>query len=80
MQPAIAERSDDDRPMAAPFPSLDKETRSHVPTEAAAHHLSRKPQTLRGWASRDEVIRPVRVNGRLAWPVAEIRRLLGVSK
>lgn len=24
-------------------------------------------------------LRPIRVHGRLAWPVAEIRRLLGVA-
>jgi hypothetical protein len=27
----------------------------------------------------DGPIRPLRVNGRLAWPVAEIRRVLGVE-
>jgi hypothetical protein len=65
----------------ASFPPLDCETRAALNTETAAHHLSRAPQTLRVWACREEgPIRPMRVHGRLAWPTAEIRRLLGVTK
>jgi len=64
----------------AKFPPLDKETRSHVPTEAAAHYLSRRPQTLRGWACREDgPIRPHRVNGRLLWPVADLLAVLGLE-
>ena len=58
------------------------ETRSHVNTEEAAAHLLRKPQTLRGWACAEtfpDGLRPVRINGRLGWPVAGIRRVLGVA-
>ena len=56
------------------------ETRSHVNTEEAAAHLLRKPQTLRGWAMRENgPIRPVRVGVRLMWPVSEIRRVLGLE-
>lgn len=59
---------------------LDRETRTAVSTEEAAHHLNRKAQTLRIWACRENgPLRPTRVNGRLAWPVAELRRLLGVA-
>lgn len=59
------------------FASLDVERRTHVDTACAAYHLGRKPQTLRVWASSETgPLRPVRVNGRLAWPVAEIRRVL----
>ena len=66
---------------APPFESLDHETRTAVDTETAAHHLNRKPQTLRGWACRDDgPLRPMRIKGRLAWPTAEIRRLLGVTQ
>jgi len=38
----------------------------------------RKPQTMRMWAALEPkgAIKPIRVNGRLAWPVAEIRALL----
>lgn len=62
------------------FPPLELENRPAIPTKQAAHYLNRRPQTLRIWAMRDGAgpIRPLRVNGRLAWPVSEIRRLLGV--
>jgi hypothetical protein len=65
---------------ALQFPPLESETRPMVATASAAHYLARRPQTLRGWACLENgPLRPIRVNGRLAWPVAEIRRLLGVS-
>ena len=41
---------------------------------------NRKPGTLRGWACNGNgPIQPQRVGGRLAWPVAEIRKQLGVA-
>lgn len=56
------------------------EHRAALPTCEAAAHLNRRPQTLRIWACRENgPLRPLRVNGRLAWPVAEIRKLLGVT-
>lgn len=59
-------------------PSLAEETRTHVATARAAFWLNRKEQTLRMWACYENgPLRPVRINGRLAWSVAEIRRLLG---
>ena len=59
------------------FTPLANETRTAIPTDAAAHHLNRKPQTLRAWACLENgAIRPIRINGRLAWPVAAIRALL----
>ena len=64
------------------FPSLHLEARPTVGTAAAAHYLLRRPQTLRGWASAGtypEGLRPLRVMGRLAWPVAGIRAVLGVA-
>lgn len=58
---------------------LEKETRANLPTPEAAYHLNRAQQTLRIWAMREDgPIRPFRVNGRLAWPVAELRRVLQV--
>lgn len=62
------------------YPALEQETRTHVSTNAAAHYLDRRPQTLRDWACRSGSgpITPHRVNGRLAWPVAELRKVLGV--
>ncbi len=59
---------------------LTNETRSAVDTACAAYHLSRADQTLRIWACKNcGPIRPIRINGRLAWPVADIKRLLGVA-
>lgn len=61
------------------FPPLESVTRPTVPTRQAAYYLDRKPQTLRIWAMRQHPIRPVNVNGRLAWSVSDIKRLLGVA-
>lgn len=62
------------------FPPLDRENRSHVDTASAAYYLTRKGQTLRNWACQNNgPVLPIRVNGRLAWPVAEIKRLLGAA-
>ena len=61
------------------FPSLESVTRPTVGTAAAAYYLNRKEQTLRAWAMTGKVIRPHRINGRLAWPVASIKHLLGVA-
>lgn len=66
--------------LSTQFVSLLVEKRSVVPTDCAAFHLNRKPQTLRLWAmSGSGPIDPLRINGRLAWPVAEIKRLLGLA-
>ena len=60
---------------------LDHETRATLPTAEAAFHLNRAQQTLRIWAMRENgPIRPLRINGRLAWPTADLRRLLGCAK
>jgi len=62
------------------FPPLESVTRPTVDTAAAAHYLNRKPQTLRGWACMENgPLRPIRINGRLAWNVSELRRVLGVA-
>lgn len=68
------------QPSIQQFPPLEAEPRPTVPTEQAAYYLNRQPQTLRGWACLENgPIRPRRVGGRLAWDVAEIKRLLGVA-
>ena len=63
------------------FPPLSLETRPAVPTEQAAYYLHRKPQTLRKWAVYDGTgpIRAFRCNGRLLWPLDQIRAALGVA-
>jgi hypothetical protein len=59
------------------YTPLDQETRSHVETACAAFHLNRTGQTLRTWACLENgPLRPNRINRRLAWPIAEIKRLL----
>jgi len=65
---------------AHPFPPLAQESRPAVPTEQAAYYLHRKPQTLRKWAVYDGTgpVRAIRCNGRLLWPLDQIRAALGV--
>lgn len=48
-----------------------------VSTNEAAAFLNRQPQTLRRWACLDNgPIRPIRINGRLAWRVSDLLTLL----
>ena len=62
------------------FPPLESVSRPAVDTAAAAYYLNRRPQTMRAWACLENgPLRPVRINGRLAWPVSELRRVLGVA-
>ncbi|HTH08430.1 MAG TPA: DNA-binding protein [Acidovorax sp.] len=62
------------------FPPLTDETRPAVDTVTAAYYLNRRPQTLRGWACLNNgPIKPMNIGGRLAWPVADLKRLLGVE-
>lgn len=62
------------------FPPLESLTRPTVPTKQAAFYLDRKPQTMRAWSCLNNgAIRPLRVNGRLAWSVKEIKKVLGVE-
>ncbi len=54
-----------------------QQLRTAVSTEVAAKALNRQPQTLRKWACLENgPIRPIRINGRLAWPLEELARLL----
>ena len=59
------------------FPPLEQVTRTTVESNAAAYYLNRKPQTLRNWSCLENgPLRPIRVNGRLAWRVADIIAVL----
>jgi hypothetical protein len=61
------------------FITIEKEIRTHVETAVAAYYLNRRPQTLRSWASSEKgPIRPIRINGRLAWSIAEIKSILKI--
>ena len=85
MQSAIHHSAEVRQAAAAPsdFLPLHLETRTHVSTAVVCWHLDRQPQTARGWASAGtypEGLRPLRIMGRLAWPVAGIRKVLGVTQ
>jgi hypothetical protein len=61
------------------FPELANVARGRdvLPTDAAAVAINRAPQTLRKWACLENgPIRPVRINGRLAWRVSDLCTLL----
>ena len=62
------------------FIPLHLEPRTHVNTKVMCAHVGVKEQTARAWACLENgPLRPIRINGaRLAWPVAEIKRVLGV--
>lgn len=62
------------------FPPLESVSRPTVDTSAAAYYLNRRPQTMRAWACLENgPLRPVRINGRLAWKVSDLMRVLGVA-
>ena len=66
----------------ADFVPLHLETRSHVSTAVMCRHLNRREQTGRGWACAETYppgLKPLRVMGRLAWPVSGIKAVLGVQ-
>ncbi len=57
--------------------SLDADLPTVLPTAKAAHLINRAPQTLRKWACLEcGPIRPIRINGRLAWRVSDLQSLL----
>ena len=63
------------------IPLLEDVTSHTVTTDDAAYYLNRKPQTLRVWACLENgALRPIRINGRLAWQVAEIKKVLGMAE
>jgi hypothetical protein len=60
----------ENRPTRAGLPEV-------LPTSEAAAAINRRPQTLRRWAClEDGPIRPIRINGRLAWKVSDLTALL----
>lgn len=59
------------------YPPLDQVTREVLTTDEAAFYLNRRPQTLRAWACLTSgPCMPVRIMGRLAWKVTDIKSLL----
>jgi hypothetical protein len=52
----------------------------NLTTDEAAFYLNRRPQTLRLWACRESSeLRPIRVNGRLAWRLSDVKSLVGAA-
>ena len=54
----------------------DKQVVKVLTTAEAAKALNRAVGTLRIWACKGGPVTPVRINGRLGWPLNEINRLL----
>jgi hypothetical protein len=56
------------------YPPLSEVTSPTVSTGPAGYYLNRKDQTMRSWACFENgPIRPIRINGRLAWSVQAIK-------
>lgn len=57
----------------------EKDLPAVLPTDRAGAYINRSPQTLRKWACLDcapNGIRPIKINGRLAWRVSDLKNLL----
>lgn len=58
-------------------PAKSAELPAVLPTNEAAASILRRPQTLRKWACLENgPIRPIRINGRLAWKISDLQALL----
>lgn len=66
---------------AETYPPLESVNKPNLTTREAAHYLDRAPQTLRIWKCNGTgLVRPLNILGRLAWPTAEVKRVvLGVK-
>lgn len=63
----------------ATFPPLESVTRPTLKTDEAAYYLNLKPQTMRVHACTGSgPVRPIRINGRLAWPTAAVKAAVGM--
>jgi len=57
--------------------NTDQELPKVLPTNEAAQAINRQPQTLRKWACLENgPIRPIRINGRLAWKKSDLEKLI----
>jgi len=69
-------------PTATYYPPLELVTKPRLTTAELAHYSNLAEQTWRIKACREtfpEGMRPIRVCGRLAWPTAGAKKLLGVQ-
>jgi len=83
MQTATLYSTEARQQAAQQYTPLAQVQRTHVDTNAAAHYLNRRPQTLRGWHCHGDFpadgLRPLSLNGRLAWSVAAIKSVMSVA-
>ena len=66
----------------APYPPLESVTKPNLTTAEIAYYCNQAEQTWRIHACREtypEGLRPLRVGGRLNWPTAGAKKLLGVA-
>ena len=62
------------------FPNIDDELRPYVGTPQAAHYMDLAGCTLRDWSRRGTgPITPRKFGRKLLWPMADIRKLLGLE-
>ena len=81
VKPAQQNQTSKKKKSRTSYPPLDSITQPSLKTSAAAFYLNREDQTLREWACKGSgPIKPIRIQGRLAWPVNELRKLLGAEK
>ena len=65
-----------------PYPPLEHVTKPNLVTAEIAYYTNQAEQTWRAHACREtypEGLRPRRIGGRLNWPTAEAKKLLGVK-
>lgn len=70
------------RPFTPPFPALELVTKPNLTTAEIAYYTNQAENTWRIHACREtfpEGLRPLRIGGRLNWPTAGAKRLLGVA-
>lgn len=76
--------STDSKPAAKEkkFPPLEQVTKPNLETSEFAHYSNVRAQTWRVKHCRGTLpdgLTPIKVCGKLAWPTAEVKKLLGVS-
>ena len=77
--PPVTGRSANENPQ---FPPLETVTKPNLTTRELAFYSNMAEQTWRVKACYDtapEGLRPLRVCGKLAWPTAGVKKLLGVA-
>ena len=65
-----------------PYPPLEQVTKPNLVTAEMAYYANQSEQTWRAHACREtypEGLRPHRIGGRLNWPTAGAKKLLGVK-